>query len=935
LRIAAIVYVAYLAITLLVISPALNILPHRYMQNTYGWELRTGWVLLNPFKVSLDISEAELSDATGEPFLAFSEATANLSLASLWRSGWVLDAVNIRDLYLTITRLTEDEYNFSDLLPDGTTEDTPEQDDGEIPGITIRDLDLHSETIALNDLTRKIPYSSRWNGLHIRVMNISTVGEEGRPYIVDLKGDGGGKLHWVGEISLPAGTSQGHLSVSNLNLRKLWEFSEPWLNFELRDGRLAMEGDYQLNWSDVFSYSISEGHIGLSSIDIVPMAPDQLPDTAVALQTLDIDNIALNSTTQQVTVDSFILDGLAVATWREGSAISLQPLFALSLPADSPDESNTDVEADAPGWTVALNLAQLQNSSLRWRSQLTDPAQLDVQPISATIENIHWPLSGETRLSLNLAVNEQAKIAVNGALALAEGNGTINYALDGLPLAWFNPNLPTALKASITSGQVQVEGKLALQDYAPTTVTLNGVISEFAASLEDVETILTGWDAVRFEGLSVDMVRHSLVLEKLIIDRYTGRLHINEDGSINASNIWKEEVGEQVEQVVEDLTEDKPWSFSIPTIRISDSSIDFMDQSLPIQFRTVIGELEGEIVNLSSEPNTAATVNIQGSVDGYAPVALKGEVSSFVSPVGLDLNLTFDGIDMARLSPYTSTYAGYAIDQGLLDLHLNYALKENQLRGNNAIRIDKLKLGEKVSSDKAVDLPLKLALAILTDSNGVIDMQVPVTGDVNDPGFALGGVIGKAFVNIITKAITAPFTLLANLVGSEEDLQRITFPPGSTQLTEVNTEKLTHLSEALQQRPGLSLLITGRLNLTTDRERLQKNALKVQLLEEGVPEEEINTKGPDWEEAIGERYEELPIETPDPLPTLLEQYSIVAQSIDIPDDTILELAQERAVAVKRYLLNETQLVPERAVIGQAGLDDEENIFSGVELSIED
>jgi hypothetical protein len=270
----------------------------------------------------------------------------------------------------------------------------------------------------------------------------------------------------------------------------------------------------------------------------------------------------------------------------------------------------------------------------------------------------------------------------------------------------------------------------------------------------------------------------------------------------------------------------------------------------------------------------------------------------------------------------------------LLDLNLSYALTDNQLRGDNSIRIDRLKLGEKVSSDKAVDLPLELALAILTDSNGVIDMQVPVSGDVDDPSFGLGSIIGKAFVNIITKAITAPFSLLANLVGRADDLQTLTLPPGSTQLTEATTEKLAVLADALEQRPQLSLLITGRLSLTADRERMQKNALKVLLLEEGVPEEEIKNKGPDWEEAISDRYEDLPIEMPDPLPTVLEQYAFVAQSFDIPDSAMLELAQERAIAVKSYLLNEAQLAPERAVIGQTDLVDKANVFSGVDLSIE-
>lgn len=936
LRIAAIFYLVYLAIALLLISPLLNFLPQWYMQDTYHRQLQTGWVLLNPFKLSLDISEAQLSDITGERFVAFKEASVNLSLESLWRSGWILDELKIQDLYVAVTRLSEDEFNFSDLLTDdgadATTPAPPENDVGQIPGATIHDLDVHSEAIVLTDQARESAYTTRFNGLHIQVTELSTVFEEGRPFTVDVEAESGGRLHWEGEVSVPQGHSAGRLSLSNLNLHHLWLFAKPWLEFELSDGRLTVTANYELNWKDTLDYRISDGHISFSGLDIAPKSPQDLPDTAVGLKALDIDNIALDSRSQRVTIDSVTLDDLALATWLEDSAVSLQRMFV----APAAEEPAAEENSGDSGWSVALNKAQLRNAGLRWRSQFTDPQSLDIRPIDATIEHLTWPLSGETTLSLNVTANEQAHITVNGKLALEPGDGSIDYALYGLPLTWLNPNLPTALKATITDGQVEVKGSVALQEYTPATIALDGKIREFSARQEDTETTLTGFDELRINGLAVDMNEHSLVLKKVTLDTYTGRVHINKDGSINAANIWKEEVGDQAQQIAEDLTENKPWTFSIPTILISASQIDFMDQSLPIVFRTVIGDLEGEVLNIDSESSTAASVDLKGSVDGYAPVALNGKVAPFAAPPDLDLNLTFDGVDMAQLSPYSGTYAGYAIDRGLLDLHLHYALKDNHLQGDNSIRIEKLKLGEKIVSDKAVDLPLELALAILTDANGVIDMAVPVKGDVNNPNFELGSVISRAIINLIRRAITAPFSLLANLVNTEEDLQHLTFSSGSATLNDKNQKKLAELAAALTQRPKLSLVITGRLNKTADRERLQRNALKVLLLEQGLSAEEIKARGPDWEEAITERYEALPGGTENPVePTPSEQYTKVWQSIQVSDEQMTALAGERAVAVKRYLVTTEGLAPERAVVGQSNLKDSDNEYSGVELGIGD
>lgn len=930
LRVAVIAYVSYLVIALLVVTPALNVLPHWFLKDTYSRELRTGWVLFNPFTLSLDIHDAELFDDTGEPFLAFSEASVNLSLDSLWQPGWVFDALLLRDLKLDVVRLDPDEYNFSDLLAADAAVETPEAaPDAPLPALTVRDVDLHSATLALTDRTREPAYTSRWNDLRVRLTDVSTVFDELRPFSVEIEADGGGILQWQGDISVAGGTSSGHWSLAGFDLVNLWQFAKPWLAFELKQGRLSVEGDYRLDWTDTPAYTVSNGRISLSNLDIQPQRPQQLPDTAIGVEALDISGIAVDGATRKVALDTVTLEKLAASTWRDGAKVTLQDLFTVTLP-----ESPATAEDSGPPWTVSLNKAQLRNGSLQWRSEYTDPQQLDITPIEGTVEHLTWPLSGDTRLSLGLSVNDQTQLSAQGTLALATGVGAFEYTLEALPLPWFNPILPKPLKATITGGLLALKGEAALQDFAPTTIALDVKIREFAARQAEEEVTLTGFDLLHLDGVAVDMTQHTLALRKLAVDNYTGRLHIRQDGSINAANVWKREVGDEAQQLADELTENKPWRFSLPLVQVSDSAIDFMDESLPIQFRTVIGDLEGEVRNLGSDPGTTATVDLEGSVDGYAPVALKGEIAPMASPADLDLRLTFDGVDMALLSPYTGTYAGYKIDRGLLDLDLHYTLNNNQLQGDNAIRIEKLKLGEKVASDRAVDLPLELALAILTDSNGVIDLAVPVKGDVKNPQFDIGSVISKAIINVITKAITAPFSLLAGLVDTEEDLQRINFSSGSAKLSDKNQEKLKELAAALSQRPQLSLVITGRLNLATDRARLQRNALRARLLEDGLSADEIKTRGPDWEKAIADLYEALPDRgAAGPEPSAREQATTVEKSIAIPDEQLTELAGQRAVAVKLFLLTDAGLAPERAVVGQSSVKDSENTFSGVELGI--
>ncbi len=365
---------------------------------------------------------------------------------------------------------------------------------------------------------------------------------------------------------------------------------------------------------------------------------------------------------------------------------------------------------------------------------------------------------------------------------------------------------------------------------------------------------------------------------------------------------------------------------------MSDSAIDFEDKSLPLPFRTVIGGLEGEVLGISSDPGAEASVDMKGSVDGYAPVVLSGTAAPFGEPPALDLALSFDGVDLSLLTPYSGTYAGYAIERGLLNLDLAYSLDQGRLEGNNALVIRQLKLGDKIDSDRAVDLPLELALALLTDASGVIDLAVPVSGDVDDPDFGLGSVIGKAFVNIITKAVTAPFSLLANLVGAEEDLQRLNFASGSASLSDSTRTKLDQLAEALAQRPKLSLVVLGRLNPAADREALQGAALRESMLASGLSPGQIADKEQAYFDELERRYRELG--TGGDLPSAPQQYKAVRDAVALGERDLAELIEARAVAIKTYLVNDKGMAADRIAIEQSSPDDEAHLFSGAELDLE-
>ncbi len=945
-------YAAYLAVAFFILLPALNFLPPWLAKEQWGRTLTTELVLFNPFTLALEIRQGALAEPDGSRFLDFDRAEVNFSLASLIRPGLVFDSVALEQLYLHLQRNADGSLNIGDLLPSspGTEEENPpDTDSAELPALAIGSLQLSAQRIEVTDQQHPDGYNTYLDGLQLAVTDLSTVTAAGQPYRLQARGEGGGQLQWQGDLSLAAGSSRGSLELEDIDLRPIWRFAEPWLAFELVSSRLNLSLQYSASWQDAVDYSVTDGDIEIIDTRISPRDSERLPDTGVALASLKLSAISLDGSQQTLGLGRVTADGLNLRGWSQGDQVSLAELFALPA-TEAGDEDET--ATDSP-WRLHLGLFELRNSEAAWRSEFTEPGLLTVRPLTAELRDLHWPGRGASPLTLALQINQLASLEAEGSVDPGAGSAELDFALEGLPLAWFGPNLPSLLRAEISSGAARTAGRLTLADFQPETVAVDGAVTDFAMVLHGAEDALTRWDNLHWQGLTVALQERSITLAELHLEGYQGRLHIQEDGSINIQRLLEQQADAEMDtssgsasksEVGSDSDsgsgsgEQTPWQFSAPAIFVADSAIDFQDQSLPIQFRTVIGDLDGTITNLSSDPAEALQVDLRGSVDGYAPVTLTGTASPLRSPPALDLDLDFRGLDMSRLTPYSGTYAGYAIERGTLNAQLGYSLQNNRLQGDNRIVINQLKLGDRVASDKALDLPLRLGIALLTDSNGVIDLAVPVSGDVNNPQFSLGSVIAGAFVNLVGKAITAPFSFLASLVGSSEDLRTVDFPAGGSDLDSHGQGKLRDLAAAMQQRPGLSLVVTGLIDPETDRASLQEQLLRAALLQQGLSAEDISERSEAWQAEIAERYAQLDTaasQNPEqPAPSLLQQARILRDQWPVPDSALLALASDRAASSKRFLVNEGAVDPERVVLAAPELEAEANTFSGVELSVD-
>ncbi|PLW83093.1 hypothetical protein CWI75_06640 [Kineobactrum sediminis] len=939
IKAAAIAYVTYLALSILVLLPALNFLAPSLARDYLNRELSTELILFNPFTLGLEVRQAALAEPGGEPFLEFDRAEINLSLASLIKPGLVFDVVALDNLYLHLQRNSDGTLNISDLIADTDEADTRQEPATEQPfQLTIAELDLSARRIDITDQQHPQGYRTHLDSLSLAVTNLSTVIEEGQPYYLQASTESGGRLEWEGDLSIIAGHSAGALRLDNIRLRPFWRFAEPWLAFEVTSGSLNLDTDYEVSWRDNLHYALSGGSLEIVDVDINPRDTADLPDTGVGMKALRVKGITLDGTQQSVTVEDVAAEGLDLRGWSDGDRVSLIDLFAVS--ADAPLVSaNTEEDSAGPSWQFHLDQAALGDSEINWRTGFTDPPVLTVQPLSASLNDLSWPANGPSPFSLSLTINDTSTLDSSGEINVGSGTGHLDFDLQALSVEWFEPTLPDVLRAEIGSGEAQTSGRLTLKEFQPQTLTGEGGVSKFSMVLHGAEEALTRWQNLDWRGLDVDLGKRDITLAELHLTGYEGRLHIQADGTINVQQLLEEDTDanatSETTTTAPEETDSAQWRFSLPQVFIAKSQLDFQDESLPIPFRTVIGDLDGTITDVGSDPSRPMQIDIKGSVDGYAPVDLSGTASLLSDPPMLDLGLDFRGLDLSRLTPYSSTYAGYTIARGTLNAQLRYRLENGRLQGDNELLIEQLRLGERVASDKAVDLPLKLAIALLTDSNGVIDVAVPVSGDIDNPQFSLASVITRAFVNLIGSAVTAPFRLLANLVGSSEDLQTIDFAAGSATLDDHGEEELSSLATAMQQRPGIALVIEGRFDPVTDRAQLQQQLFRKSLLADGLEESDIAQRSAAWEAAISDRYLALGLAAnEETAPSILQQARLLRDRQEVPIQQLRDLAAARAAASKRFLLDEGEIEPGRVVLEQVDPETESHTFSGVELSID-
>ena len=410
-------------------------------------------------------------------------------------------------------------------------------------------------------------------------------------------------------------------------------------------------------------------------------------------------------------------------------------------------------------------------------------------------------------------------------------------------LASLQPYLSTYTQITLNSGWLS--SAMDLQGARDGAFTAKGdvVVNKLAAIDNTLRQDLIKWDRVTASGIDYGSPAGStparLQIARIDARAPYARLVISQDQTLNIAQLFTPAAGStpQPVQTVRDAegTRHAPagnpgaMRMGIGSVKVQDGSANFADYWIKPNYAVSLQELAGSISGLSSDPKSRAKVDLKGRVDRYAPAQIRGEMNLLSADLFTDMHVKFDGVEMTSVTPYSGHFAGYEIEKGKLSIDVAYLVENRQLTAKQKFVIDQLQLGERVESPDAVKLPLKLAVALLKDRNGVIDIDLPLSGSLDDPQFRIGPLIWKAFVGLLTKIATAPFALLARLGGSDDEINQLDFAAGSSALDPAAQERMTALVKALSERPSLELEVPTVYSPDADGKALAQARLDARL----------------------------------------------------------------------------------------------------------
>jgi uncharacterized protein involved in outer membrane biogenesis len=807
-----------------------------------GWQADITDISTNPYTLSVEARGLSAMDSDGKPVVAFDRLLVNMNVFQLMRGIAGFELIQLDDPFIRLDLLENYAINFARDWQNANSPAAPanepaaNEENAGLPRLYFGKIVLNGGELLFRDFTGNEMAEFRITPLDLTLSDLATWRREGQSSDYALNAALGSQtIEWQGDLSISPLYSNGSLKLSSVRHEILAHFLGPYLPYDLRGGSVSLSSDYELQAGEVFYLTTSEGQLTLK--DLAVALNQESEQVRLSNGTLSVDTIGFDLNAREIDVGQVAMENLDLAITRsESGQIDWLAPLASGDKEEKPQNGGAEPDSGQPfRWSVAG--VNLSGGRVRWQDNQPEPAaEIALEQLSLTTGRISHQLAEPVSYDIQGTLASGGQLSMTGQVTPSPFTLEAAISGSGVELAAFEPYLREVANLAIADGVLGVDGNLDLDgQQEPLTGTFSGTaeVAELGLRLPGRSDDMVSWQTLRLAPIEYNVYPARLEIGTVTLAQPMVNIVRNDQGVHNLQQIVRSSgsdgQGEAASEQQQDGNAEPEFIFRIDQLILEQGELAYTDRTLEPAFTTSVDKLNGSVTGLSNISPQEGKASIRGRVGGVGELDFEGTIGTLGTKDVSDLQLIMQNLSLPELSPYFARYLGYRVDSGKLNLDMDYEISGTRIDASNEVLMDQLELGAAVASEQAVDAPVKLGLALLRNRNGVIEVNLPVSGDLSNPDFSIGQVVMRAFVNLLAKAAVSPFSMLgsiAELAGfSGEELGKVKFVPGSLRLAEGEAEKLAALADALLERPDLLLNIRGSVAPQADGLALLRDEL--------------------------------------------------------------------------------------------------------------
>lgn len=826
-------------------------------------------VSINPYALTVTLDGVSIKERdSDETFAGFDSLYLNLELSSLFRGGPVLNEIRLVNPQFKIVRLSDKRYNFSDLLDEFMSK--PKSNDP-TPAFSLNNIQVSGGRIEFDD--RPVNEKHEVSDINLTLPFVSSMAYATKTFVepaFSARVDGA-PLEIKGK-SKPFDDSlesEVVLALEALPLARFVDYVPFKLPITMPSGALNSDLKFSfIQYKDKPSSLKMSGSVAINKLRV---------NEGKEIPLLSFDSLRVNIASTDLLARSFVIDSVLISSpevhARMGGSryVNWVEVMRKNMEADQkPVAKEGAVTREAPlAWT--LGELSIDQGKLIFEDHGKTPAAVQrIEKITIQLKDLSSADGHPTKLAASLILNSKGAVTVSGDLTPNPLRANLDLDIKTIELLPLQPYFAEKLNIAVTRGEVTLKGNLKLSQEATPKAEVPPFAGGFAGQLmignfqavdKANSTDFLRWKSLFLSQIEANLGPDSISVGEIALADFFARVIISPEGKLNLLQIVRKDEkpaggvsdvpapesaetaasgdGKAVAKV--EPRREPLMPLKIGKVTLQGGSVRFTDNFVKPNYTANLMKIGGRITGLSTDANSVASIELRGNYDNVAPLNLAGQLNPLATQPKLDIQADIKGIEMTSFSPYSGKYAGYSIAKGKLSLFIKYKIEDNLLEAENRVFLDQLTFGDPVDSPDATKLPVTLAVALLKNRNGEIDLNLPISGSLNDPQFSIGGLIVKVIVNLFVKAVTSPFALLGSLFGSGEEMSNVEFDAGRAAITPAAQTKLENLTKALIDRPALKLEIEGRVDIEQDREGLK--SARIDRKVRALKREELTKKG--------------------------------------------------------------------------------------------